>query len=51
MHQVRRGVVAHDVMAAVHIDFCDGLVTNLGLARDHLADMHDHARGRSAHIA
>ena len=50
MQQVCGGVVAHDVMAALHIHFGEGLVANFGLAGYHFADVDDDARGGFAHF-
>ncbi len=41
VQQVRGGVIAHDVVAADHVHFGDGFVTNFGLTRDDLSDMGD----------
>src|SRR5690606_39252425 len=49
VEQVRRGVVTHDIPAALLIDRALGPVANLDLAAHHLANVQDQASNRGAH--
>src|SRR6266545_4284894 len=49
MHKMGRGMVAHDVMTALHIYFGDASIAHFRLSRDDFANMDDHSRGGTAH--